>query len=51
VSVVGEMLGKFWEQVEQCSCLEDSSSRVYDLVLRLADNQAQPTVHVEEAAG
>jgi hypothetical protein len=33
---VGEMATKFWEQGEQCSHLEDSGSRICDLILGLA---------------
>jgi hypothetical protein len=34
VDVVGEMAAKFQEQVERFLRIEDSSSRIYDLILR-----------------
>jgi hypothetical protein len=46
--IVGEMLAKFREQVEQCLYLENSSTRVYDLVLRSVDDHVWSTVHLEE---
>jgi hypothetical protein len=46
--IVGEMLAKFREQVEQCLYLENSSTRVCDLVLRSVDDRVWPTVHLEE---
>jgi hypothetical protein len=33
---MGEMAAKFWEQGERCSHLEDSGSRICDLILGLA---------------
>jgi hypothetical protein len=51
VDVVGEMLTKFWEQVERCLRLESSRSRVCDLILGLADDSVWATIHLEEAVG
>jgi hypothetical protein len=39
VGVVGEMLAMFLERVERCSRLEDSGSRVCDLILRPDDDR------------
>jgi hypothetical protein len=33
VGIVGEMVAKFWEKVERCLHFNDSSSRIYDLIL------------------
>jgi hypothetical protein len=38
-AVVREMVAQFCEQVEWCSCLKDSGSRVCDLVPGPADNR------------
>jgi hypothetical protein len=51
VDVVGEMLTKFYEQTEQCLRLKNSSSRVCNLILGLADDRVRPTVRLEEGTG
>jgi hypothetical protein len=48
---VGEMPAQFQEQVKWCSCLEDSGSRVYDLILGPVDNRVRLAVRLEEATG
>jgi hypothetical protein len=48
--VVGEMVTKFQEQAEQCLHLEDSGSRVYNLILGSADDRVCPTVDLDEVA-
>jgi hypothetical protein len=49
VGVVGEMVVRFRERVEWCSCLEAASFEVCDLVLRPVDGQAHRVTHLEEA--
>jgi hypothetical protein len=51
VDIVGKMLAKFQEQAEQCLYLKNSGSRVYDLILGLADDQVHPTFCLEEIVG
>jgi hypothetical protein len=46
--VVGEMVVKFWEQVEPCLCLETFSSRICGIILVLVDDQVHLAVHLEE---
>jgi hypothetical protein len=48
---VGEMPAQFQEQVKWCSCLEDSGSRVCDLILGPVDNRVRLAVRLEEATG
>jgi hypothetical protein len=50
VDIVGGMLAKFQEQAEQCLYLENSGSRVANLLLGLADDRVWLTVRLEEAA-
>jgi hypothetical protein len=47
----GEMVVKFWEQVEQCSCLKTFGLRICDLILGLADEWVHLTIRLEEATG
>jgi hypothetical protein len=49
--VVGEMAVKFRDQVEQCSRLEDSGSRICDLILGPTDDRVSLAVCLEEAIG
>jgi hypothetical protein len=49
--VVGEMAAKFWKKAERCSCLETSSSRVYDLILWPVNDRVHLAVRLDEAAG
>jgi hypothetical protein len=39
VEVVDEMLAEFWEQVERHSRLEDSNTRICDLILELPSDR------------
>jgi hypothetical protein len=48
--VVGEMVTKFRERAEWCSCLETSGSEVCDLVLGLTDGRVHLVAHLEEAS-
>jgi hypothetical protein len=45
------MAAKFWKKAERCSCLETSSSRVYDLILWLVNDRVHLAVRLDEAAG
>jgi hypothetical protein len=49
--VVGEMVARFQERAKWCSRLETSSSRVYDLVLGLANGRVQLVAYLEEVVG
>jgi hypothetical protein len=49
--VMGVMLAHFWEQVERCLRLENSSSRVCNLTLGPAHDRVQLTICLEEAIG
>jgi hypothetical protein len=51
VDVVGEMAAKFQEQVERFLRIEDSSSRIYDLILRPTDDIVSLAVCLEESIG
>jgi hypothetical protein len=51
VDVVGEMAAKFQEQVERFLRIEDSSSRIYDLILRPTGDIVSLAVCLEESIG
>jgi hypothetical protein len=46
---MGEMLAKFWEQVERRLRLENSSMRAYDLILGSSNDRARQPDRLEEA--
>jgi hypothetical protein len=48
---MGEMVARFVEREEWCSCLKTSGSRVCDLTLGLADGQVPLVTRLEELAG
>jgi hypothetical protein len=45
------MLIKFLEQAKWCSCFENSSMRLYDLILRPPLGQVRLADQLEEAVG
>jgi hypothetical protein len=49
--VVREMVARFQEGAEWCSCLETSGSRVYDLVLGPTDGRVNLVARLEEVIG
>ena len=49
--VVGEMVARFWERAEWCSCLKISGSEVCDLVLGPVDGELHFVARLEEVAG
>jgi hypothetical protein len=49
--VVREMVARFQEGAECCSCLETSGSRVYDLVLGPTNGRVNLVAHPEEVIG
>jgi hypothetical protein len=51
VDIVDEMLIKFLEQAKWCSCFENSSMRLYDLILRPPLGQVRLADQLEEAVG
>jgi hypothetical protein len=50
VGVVGDMVARFQERAEWCSCLETSSSRVCDLFLMPADGRVHLVARLGEVA-
>jgi IMP dehydrogenase/GMP reductase len=51
VDVVGEMLTEFQEQAGRRLRLDNSSMRIYDLILGSADDQVQLAKRLEEVVG
>jgi hypothetical protein len=51
VGAVGEMVVRFQEQAEWCSCLETPGSRVCDLILGTMDGRAHLVACLEEDVG
>jgi hypothetical protein len=49
--VVGEMVARFWERAEWCSCLKISGSEVCNLVLGPVDGELHFVARLEEVAG
>jgi hypothetical protein len=47
---MGVMVAQFWEKEDQWSHLEDSCSRVYDLILGPSDDRVRPAIRMEEVA-
>jgi hypothetical protein len=50
-SVVGEMVARFRERAEWCSCLKTFVSEVCDLVLGPVDGRVHLVAHLEEVVG
>jgi hypothetical protein len=49
VDIVEELFNEFWEKAEWCSCLENFSMRIYDLILALPANRVRLADRLEEA--